>query len=482
MKKGTSILDQMRAPLFEALLAYTQQVQGNFHVPGHKQGNAFDPLGQEVFAPMLELDMTEVADLDDLHDPSGVIAEAQALAADAFGAEQTLFLVGGTTAGNLASFLALCESGDEIILQRNSHQSLFHGCLLSGAKPIYIGAEVDDVTGFEQPLEPRVIQQLLKEKPEIKGVWITSPSYFGVNQPVKEIVEVCHQFDTPLIVDEAHGAHYAFHPALPSAAIQLGADLVIQSTHKMLSSMTMSSMLHMQGKRVQPSRLLHWLRVIESSSPSYPLMASLDLARRDAYLHGKKRMGHVLKRLARLRIQIGSLQRLKECQLEPDQDPFKLTLIDRSGGTGRELAALLAQRGIFVELADTHRILLIFSVGTTEQDCTKLWEALQAVDRMNLSMKAQPTPRFAPVAERVSQAIYSFAELKRAKRIRIPLKEAIGKVALEMITPYPPGIPVVLPGERITETRAAELSVFLELDGNVRGISKDGKQQVIVME
>ena len=473
-------MDHRRAPLFEAMKQYQQRLQGNFHVPGHKQGHAFDPEGQAYFSSLLQLDVTEVEGLDDLHDATGVIAEAQQLAADAFGAEHTFFLVGGTTAGNLATLLAIGQPGDLVIIQRSSHQSIFHGCMLAGVKPIYLGAEIDQKTGFEKPLDPNQVDQLLQTKPNVKGVWITSPSYFGVNQDIEAMASICHKHNVPLVVDEAHGAHYAFHAQLPPAAMQAGADIAIQSTHKMLTSMTMSSMMHMQGSRVKRDALANWLRVIESSSPSYPLMASLDLTRRYMVMHGEAQIHRVWRRLSELRQSISQFDGIEERVLQENQDPFKLSLSVR-GLTGFSLSSNLRKSGLYPELANEQLVLLAFSIGTTNVECERLLKALQLLaSQTSIKEQAVQSPVF-PVGDLVSESKFSFAEIRQAPSIRIPLRDAVGHLSAEMITPYPPGIPVLLPGEVFTVEIVEQLIQFLEQGGTIRGIAKDDYRHVHVL-
>lgn len=478
--KADMRMDHEKAPLFEAMVQYQRQLKGNFHVPGHKQGQAFDQEGVEYFSSLLQLDVTEVEGLDDLHDATGVIAEAQRLAANAFGADHTFFLVGGTTAGNLATFLSLCQPGDEVIVQRSSHQSIFHGCWLARVKPIYIGAEIDQRTGFEKPLEPKQIRGILQTKPNIKGVWITSPSYFGVNQPISAIAAICRQHNVPLIVDEAHGAHYTFCDALPPSAMQSGADLAVQSTHKMLPSMTMSSMMHIKGKRISVESLRNSLRVIESSSPSYPLMASLDLARRYMMREGRKQIVQVWKRLSRLRQFIEQFDGIDELVLQKSQDPFKLSLVVR-GYSGFSLSSFLHKNGLYPELADERKVLLVFSVGSTQEECDHLRNQLVQLVQQQPKTKIEKSPDYL-TGKLISEAYCSYDDIQRADRMRIPLKKAIGKLAAEMIIPYPPGIPFVLPGEVFTSEIVEQLDHFIHQGGTIRGIGRDQNKHVYVLK
>ncbi|MFC7443386.1 aminotransferase class I/II-fold pyridoxal phosphate-dependent enzyme [Laceyella putida] len=465
-------IDQDHAPLFEALLAHRRRSCGNFHVPGHKQGSAYDDESKPWFSPLLQLDLTEVGDLDDLHDASGVIREAEDLAAHLFRADRTFFLVGGTTAGNLASILALCRPGDELVIGRNSHQSIFHGCMLAGVHPIYLSAGFD-AHGQEQPLDASVLEQVLRLHPEAKGVVITSPTYYGQIQSIAELAKVCHRFGVPLIVDEAHGAHLGFTCELPPSAMDEGADLAIQSTHKMLSSMTMSSMLHLKGKRIDPEEVAHWLKVVESSSPSYPLMASLDVTRRMMARVGKEALQKLFIRLQNFRGNIKALRHLSEKKPLGLQDPLKLSLIAQQGVTGYQLAEWLANQGIYTELADHERVLFVFTLGTSDEELTRLAEALHRLDD---AVPTFPTtkPMAPPPLPQWQKAVHHWMELRRQGKRRVPLQQAEGMVAVDMIVPYPPGIPLVLPGERLTAAWIDYITNVMQAGGRVRGIRYEG--------
>ncbi|SFJ34911.1 aminotransferase class I/II-fold pyridoxal phosphate-dependent enzyme [Thermoflavimicrobium dichotomicum] len=472
---------QERAPLFEALLNHKQCAKGNFHVPGHKQGRVFDKQGKDYFHPILQLDLTEVGELDDLHDPSGVIAEAQRLAADLFGADETFFLIGGTTAGNIATILSLCQPDDEIIVQRSCHQSIFHGCLLAGVKPVCLRGKLNSKNGLEEPIQPAELEKALRDYPEAKAVIVTSPSYFGVVQPLQELKQVCDQYNVPLVVDEAHGAHFTFHPDLPMSAMESGADIAIQSTHKMLSSMTMSSMLHLKGNRVKKEELARWLRVIESSSPSYPLMASLDLARRDMALHGRVYLEQTWNDINDLRKQLLSLHHLEEVKRSGEYDPFKLVLRSRKRITGYQMADWLADQGIFVELADHEKILLCFSYGNQKEDFHYLSVKLKELDQAISSFRTIPFESW-PEFPEVHTLTSSFYQLKKGTRVLISLSEAVGKISTDMVVPYPPGIPIVLPGEVFTKEVVDYLLHLVSLGGKIRGVFQSFAPQVYVLE
>jgi arginine decarboxylase len=471
---------QDRAPLFEALCLHVARQRGNYHVPGHKQGRAFDEEGLRYFRKVLELDMTEVGDLDDLHDPQGVIAEAQELAAELFRADHTLFLVGGTTAGNLAVLLHLCRPGDEIIVHRASHQSVFHGLMLAGAKPVYLSGELDE-HGREKPLKPDQVQELIRRFPKAKGVMVTSPTYFGMVQSIAELAEVCHHHGIPLVVDEAHGAHLGFHPGLPPSAMDEGADAAIQSTHKMLPAMTMASMLHVRGELLDVGEIARWLRVIESSSPSYPLMASLDLARRYMARHGCKRLGELLEQLDHFRGNIDELRHLEEVHFAGRKDPLKLSVRAKNGVSGFHIAAFLEERGIFSELSDHEKVLFAFSPGTDGESLRILRKALQELDMIVSEERSPHRPVQFPAFSTEGIGI-PMDELRRKGRKVVPLREAAGRVSTGMIVPYPPGVPLVLPGETFTAGMVEFLERLLADGGKVRGIRSVSPPVVDVLE
>jgi arginine/lysine/ornithine decarboxylase len=325
-----------------------------------------------------------------------------------------------------------------------------------------------DEGGLEQPIDPEDLKRLLREHASVQGVIITSPTYFGVVQPVGEIAAICREHGIPLIVDEAHGAHFGFHPYLPPSAMDVGADVAIQSTHKMLTSMTMSSMLHLKGEKVDVQEVAHWLRVIESSSPSYPLMASLDLARRWIAINGKEELEKLLARLNHFRGNIEYLRRIQEIAF-PEQDPLKFSLCAANGVAGFALADWLEREGIYPELADHQKVLFVFSIGTSERDLDTLAGVLRKLDEEVLTMPAQSTLSV-PVGVMQGQPEVSLREIRLRKKRNVPLQEAVDQISTEMIIPYPPGIPLVLPGERFREEVVHFLFEVLKWGGKVRGV------------
>lgn len=269
------MLNQNQTPLLDAIKIWASRPHAPFYTPGHKQGEGIaaplaDLLGKAVF----RTDLTELADLDNLFAPQGAIQQAQQLAAAAFGASQTWFLVNGSTCGIEAAILATCNPGDKIILPRNVHSSAIAGLILSGAIPIFLNPEYDPILDIAHSVTPHTVKSALQQHPDAKAVMIVYPTYYGVCGDIKAIAQITQQYNIPLLVDEAHGAHFTFHPQLPTPALAAGADLTVQSIHKTLGAMTQASMLHIQGNRIDSERISKALQLVQSTSPSYVLLAS----------------------------------------------------------------------------------------------------------------------------------------------------------------------------------------------------------------
>ncbi len=287
--------DQRRTPLWDALAGYVRDGVTRFHMPGHKGGPGIHPmlkdaLGEAVFA----IDVTGVEGLDDLHEPGGVLREAQALAAQAFGADRSFFLVNGTSAGVQAMILSLCRPGDKLILSRNMHKSIMAGVILSGAHPVFVAPEVEARLGMALGPDPERVRTALGRHPDARGVLLVNPTYYGVAGRLAPIAETAHARGMALLVDEAHGPHFRFHPDLPEPALVCGADACAQGMHKILGGMTQASILHVRGRRLDVDRLEAVLRLLQSTSASYVLMASLDVARMQAATAGREMIGRAL--------------------------------------------------------------------------------------------------------------------------------------------------------------------------------------------
>ncbi|MEH2355784.1 aminotransferase class I/II-fold pyridoxal phosphate-dependent enzyme [Nostoc sp.] len=476
------MLNQNQTPLLDALKANAARPHAPFYTPGHKLGEGIsqplaDLLGKAVFCA----DLTELADLDNLFAPQGVIQEAQQLAAAAFGASQTWFLVNGSTCGIEAAILATCGTGDKIILPRNVHSSAIAGLILSGAIPIFLNPEYDPVLDIAHSITPNAVESALQQHPDAKAVLTVYPTYYGVCGDLSAIASITHQYNIPLLVDEAHGAHFAFHPELPTPALAAGADLTVQSTHKVLGAMTQASMLHIQGNRIDCDRISKALQLVQSTSPSYLLLASLDAARQQMAIHGKMLMSRTLQLAeeARTRIsQIPELSVLQMPQLEESPgfvalDKTRLTVtVSGLGLTGFEADEILDEKfAVTAEFASLQHLTFIISLGNTPADIEQLVQGFTTLAkeyrRSNLTVKNLVwlnLDRTLDYALQLSprEAFFAVSEI-------LPLTQTNKRICAEIVCPYPPGIPVLMPGEVITKSVLEYLQQIQAMGGFISG-------------
>jgi arginine/lysine/ornithine decarboxylase len=441
------------------------------HVPGHKSGavwHAGDSHDQEAgsagalvdrLAGILPYDLTELPGLDDLHAPSGAIAEAETLAAACFGARETAFLVGGSTVGNLAAVLALVAPGDLVLVDRNAHKSIWHALQLAEARVVLLDTVVVDGVPFGP--DPAQVIATMSAHPETKAVFLTRPTYYGTAIALKEIITHAQNLNIPVCVDEAHGAHYGLHAALPPSALALGADLVVQSTHKMLPALTMSAMLHMQGDRIPAARVRQLLRMLQSSSPSYPLLAGLDLARRYAATQAERDIAESLTLLNQTAEALGWAL---------GADAFKWVITDPTGSrTGYELYETLQAAGFYPELADMRHVVLYHGLKV---DAAILNKLVAVLSQMDVTLVAPRPESASPRTVAAAQVVTAFSRSQLAQPTRIvPVHEAVGERVAEMVIPYPPGVALLIPGERITAEVIATLAQLREAGAHVQGVA-----------
>jgi arginine decarboxylase len=479
---------QKIAPILTALADYLRLDYRSFHVPGHKGGGLVDDQllsfwGQE----MLQYDLTELPGLDDLHQPEGVIAEAQGLAAALFGAEETFFLVNGSTCGIEAGILALCRDGEEIIVPRNVHKSVVYGLVLSGAVPRYVSVEVCPETGVALGPSRDSLEEAFSLYPQARGAILVNPSYQGVAPPLKQLVDLAHSQGIPVLVDEAHGGHFCFDSRLPISGLQAGADLVVQSTHKLLGSLTQTSYLHLQGTIINRDRLKNFLEIVQTSSPSYLLLASLDGARRKMALEGEKLWKDSLDWLTEVREKINVLpgiDLLGERELMGTDfclDPTKLNLSAQELGlSGGQLAKILRERyGIESEYADLSRVVLIVSPGNSREDLFHLVLALKEIaEEYIVCSGGEKTDWDLALPSGGSMELTPREAYNSPCSLR-PLEKARDQIAARLICPYPPGIPIIFPGERITIEAIDYLLQAHQAGISIYGIDASGQIMVV---
>lgn len=485
-QRGNLGIDQQALPLLEALQDCAQRPHAPFYTPGHKRGQGIpEPMRKLLGDRPFLADLPELPELDNLFAPEGAILRAQALAADLFGAAQTWFLANGSTCGIEAAVLATCGPGDKLILPRNCHQAAIAALILSGAMPVFVQPDYDPDWNIAHSVCPTAIAAALTQHPDAKAVMLVYPTYYGACGEVGAIAQLAHQRSIPLIVDEAHGAHFAFHPDFPTASLAAGADIVVQSTHKVLGAMTQASMLHYQGDRIDPDRLSRALRLVQSTSPNYLLLASLDAARWQLAQHGLERMQQTLDlaAIARTRLaQIPSLRLLTANQactpgfvaLDPTRLTVDVSGLGLSGFAADEI--LHTQLGVTAELPAPTHLTFILSLGNRPADIEQLVSGFQALAQFahpaasreveDLELKGRGFPWIAIEAESVLSPRAAFLASSEV----VPLEQAGDRLSAETVCPYPPGIPLLIPGERISKNALQSLAAVLKQGGTVTGL------------
>ena len=470
-------MEQESAPLYEAVSKYIKRKMIPFHMPGHSQGKGAPKILKRLFGDkFFDFDLTEVSGLDYLHYAQGVIRESEELASKLYGTKATIFLVNGTTAGVHAMILDSVKENEKIIIGRNSHRSVIGGILLAKAKPIFVQPEFNDEFGIITNLTPESIEKVIKKNPDAKAILITTPNYYGLQGRVKDMVDVSHQYGLKVLIDEAHGAHFPFNDKFPKSAIYLGADLVTQSAHKTLPTLTQTSFLHVVSDENNVDRIEQILSIIESSSPSYIFMTALDVARREMALHGREMWDKAIEVAEYAREKIKKLDGFKvitEDIINGNDiyafDPIKLTInVEELGYSGFEFERYLNKNGIEIELADLKNVLLFITIGTSKSDVDKLISVLKKVPPKNKRMIKMPEfPEAAPFAMLPFEAFQQEFEV-------VPLKESKGRVSWGIVAPYPPGVPVLVPGMVINSNCIEFINEVFERGGLVQGSIRHG--------
>lgn len=455
-------------PLVDALQNFVEKQPQSMHVPGHKHG-LLSMLPEEIKAA-LTYDLTELTGLDDLHHPEEAILQAETLLAKTYGANRSFFLINGSTVGNLAMIYAVCKRNEIVIVQRNAHKSIFHALELVGAKAVFITPEWNETTKTAGTITTKSVQEALKLYPEAKAVVLTNPTYYGVSsKELQQQIELCHKQNIPVLVDEAHGAHFIASEKFPSCAIELGADIVVQSAHKTLPAMTMASFLHVTSQLVNVEKVNHYLRMLQSSSPSYLLLASLDDARDYIGSYLEMDAAYLLDKRHQWIEALCSLHPLEVIEVD---DPLKI-LLRLPGYSGFELKAAFEQQGLFVELADPYQVLVILPLikqGQVYPFADMRIRVKEAIARLKKeqgnAISSIASPSEWPT---VSVPEYSYDEMDQLEKEWIPYMRAIGRIAASMLIPYPPGIPLFVPGEKITVAKLSQLEELLAVGADFQG-------------
>jgi arginine decarboxylase len=474
---------QSDTPYLDALRAYAARRPGRFHVPGHKGGPGADPglleaFGERIFA----LDIPALTYGIDVGDDPTPFLEAQRLASEAWGARRTWWLVNGASQGNHVALLTLGHRGQRVVTQRNAHSSTIDALIMSGLRPTFVSPELDPELHIAHCMTPDALDRALDETPEAAGATVVSPTYFGAVADVAGLAEVAHARGVPLVVDEAWGAHLAFHEELPAPALSLGADLVISSTHKVVGSLTQSAMIHLgHGELIEEGVVDRCVTLVESTSPNSLLFGSLDVARRLAATRGRELVEETLVALERTRDAVREIpgldvldERLAGAPGVFDYDPLRLAIDVRgTRRSGYELARRLREEhDVLMELAGENVMVAVYGMGEDAGAASeRLLDGLRAVveaatgdDGGAEGVQFAPPPPWGELVMTPREAFLGPQEVVRAR-------DAVGRIAAESLAAYPPGIPNVLPGERLTAETLNYIEQTIAHGGSLRGAS-----------
>ncbi|TNF06973.1 MAG: aminotransferase class I/II-fold pyridoxal phosphate-dependent enzyme [Bacillota bacterium] len=481
--------DHRSTPFYTKLLEYAYSNTTPLDVPGHKLGALHNDMMDVAGEMMFKLDANAPRGLDNLNRPTGVIKEAAELMADAFGAEKAYFLTGGTTMGILAMIMSVCRAKEKVILPRNVHKSAINALILSGAVPIFVAPYLDHELGIANHMDYKEVEKAILENPDAKAVFVINPTYFGVASDLKGIVDLAHEKDMMVIVDEAHGSHLPFSPLLPQSSMEAGADMSSCSLHKTVGSLTQSSILITQGPRVDHIRLRSTINMIQSTSPSSLLLASLDVARKTIYFEGPKQMPHLIEMAHQTREKINQIHGLKAVGTSYfmknkayDYDETKIIVkVSDLGITGFDVyKELFDEHHIQLELAETHLILAVLSIGTKQSDLDHLVEALKVVSEKYSAMQLSPLqPK---IKYTYPEAYTRPREAYHAPKKYVPLNQAVDEIAAESIMIYPPGIPIVIPGEIVSQDILDDLDFYQQQGSVILSDTEGGYIKIIDKE
>jgi len=446
---------QGRAPFVEALEAYVHRQMMPFHTPGHKMGKGASCYQKHLFGGALARDLGLMYALDDLFQPEGPLRESMQLASDLYGADRTFFSINGTTACVQAMILAVCRCGEEILIPRESHSCVMSSLIMSGAVPVYMESRFAQKEQISLGPDMDSLQKALDKHPQAKAVLFTYPTYDGIACNLRDMAAYAHNKGLVVLVDEAHGAHLPFHEDLPDTALSCGADCVAQSTHKLAGSLTQTSMLHCRKGFSGTGKVAVAMTLVQSTSPNYWFLASLDSARCQLALQGTELVGSAVELARELRNQLNNIEGIvsfgKEILSYPCVSGFDETKItidfSRIGFSGRQAELLLRQQGIEVEMTAGNHVLALITIGDDKRSIASLLRACQKIAcgkrQKTIDMKEPSLPH--------PEIVISPQKAWNGQVEAVPLTESEGRIAAETITFYPPGIPVISLGERVTK-------------------------------
>lgn len=493
--------EKSRQSLYEKLRVYGESDYYGFHMPGHKRNE----LLVDVNLPY-RIDITEIDGFDDLHHASGILSESQRRAADLYMAEETHFLVNGSTVGILSAILGCTRKGDQILVARNCHKSVYHAILLNDLEPIYVYPEYQEELQLNGEINVQDVEKLLEKNPRVRAIVLTSPTYDGVVSDLASIAKAVHSKKIPLIVDEAHGAHLGFHPYFPSNANTRGADIVIHSLHKTMPALTQSALMHLNGSIINKQKIRDYIHMLQSSSPSYILMAGIDSCIDLIKMNGKELFEQYVAELERTREAFSKFTHLKLLETK-SYDRSKLVIsIKDTGITSRELyQTLLEQYHLQMEMSAGSYVIAMTSIGDTADGFARLISACAEIDWYcakiaakgnqiaSMDWKLPKAQVFCTSAKmKLIQEDLKYGEPRKrevglsndgntdimGEIALLPWRKCIGSVSTEYAYVYPPGIPLLVPGELVTEEIILYLEQYRDLGFSIEGLHMDNYIEV----
>ncbi|MBU8881438.1 aminotransferase class I/II-fold pyridoxal phosphate-dependent enzyme [Bacillus sp. FJAT-29790] len=473
-------MDQKRKPLFEQLIKHIEKKPVSFHVPGHKYGQLFPKDADGFFKEMLKLDVTELSGLDDLHSSEGVILEAEELLAQLYGVKKSFFLVNGSTVGNLAMIMAAVEENDTVLVQRNCHKSILNGISLVKADPVFLGPDFDEDWGVAGGVSVDTVKMAIDKYPDAKAIILTYPNYYGMVNELEEIIELSHFNGIPVLIDEAHGAHFVRGGLFPRSAVKLKADIVVQSAHKTLPAMTMGAFLHYNTDIISERDVRRNLAILQSSSPSYPIMASLDIARSYLATYSNNDAECLLQKVNELKKGLKQLKGIEVLSYRNGiGDPLKITIQSTSSLSGYDIQDLLENEGIYPEMADPFNVLLVVPLLKSDMKypIDKIVSHFHAALKFVTYTKNVKRKTVYGSKPNISKLAMNAKERAALNSRPVSLDEAIGKISAQLIIPYPPGIPLLFPGEIIRWEDIQNIRLLLETGARFQdwGSLRNGK-------
>lgn len=483
--------NQDRTPLLEAIEDFIETKPAYFRIPGHRLDRGIstrwtDKVGTKIFA----YDVTETPLTDDLHAPEGAILEAQDLLSELYKSDKSYFLVNGTTCGNEAMIISTAFEGEKIMIARNAHKSAMMGLILSGAQPVYVMPEILDEWGIQGGITPQNVRDAFEKNPDCKALFLVSPSYYGIVSDLEGIAKVCHEYGALLLVDEAHGGHVYFHKDLPKGAIESGADMCVQSFHKITGALTQSSVMHIKNNGVSfdEEKISANLHLVQSTSPNYLLMTSLDCARYELAIKGDEMMEKAIALADYAKSKLNDIDGI--CYMDDSVvgsagvagiDTTRLVIsVKGLGLSGFEFEEMLYNEyDVNMELADYENVLAIITYANTQEDIDRLIDACRDIsNRYMIKSKKSDVSVINTKLPDIPKQVMTPRKAHFANVTEIDWQQAVGNISAQILAPYPPGIPIIYPGEIITKEVWEYIERFRKDGRHIHG-AKAGKLDTV---